>query len=123
VAVALVSDRAMRRLNRAYRHVDRPTDVLSFPADAGEGARPRPAPLGDIAISLDRADRQARVFGHGLATEVRVLALQGLLHLLGYDHDVDDGRMARTEERLRRRAGLPPGLVARAGRSPGPPLR
>jgi len=106
VSIALVSDRAMRALNRKHRGVDRPTDVLSFPGDAGY--------LGDIAIASGVAARQARAAGHPLATELRVLALHGLLHLLGYDHDTDQGEMARVEERLRRRAGLPGGLIGRA---------
>ncbi len=122
VDIALVSDVTMRRLNRTYRGIDRPTDVLSFPADdAGtthrhaDGAGPRP--LGDIAIAVGLAERQARDQGHGFRTELRVLALHGLLHLLGYDHESDTGQMRRVEERLRRRAGLPAGLIARVPRS------
>lgn len=122
VAIALVSDRAMRQLNRRFRGTDRPTDVLSFPADpppvrSGVGAWGRF--LGDIAIARGVAARQARQMGHPLATEYRVLALHGLLHLLGYDHEADRGEMARIERRLRERAGLPAGLIARASR----PLR
>lgn len=121
VDIALVSDRAMRRLNRTFRHVDTSTDVLSFPInDPDADGRPSrrgggepPRPLGDIAIALGVAARQARDQGHGLRTELRVLALHGLLHLLGYDHDRDAGQMRRVEERLRRRAGLPSGLIAR----------
>jgi probable rRNA maturation factor len=74
--------------------------------------------LGDIAIATGRARRQARKLGHSTSTELRVLALHGLLHLLGYDHDADQGDMRRVEERLRRRAGLPGGLIGRAGGSP-----
>jgi len=107
VGLALVSDRRMRDLNRTYRSKDAVTDVLSFPADAGEGT------LGDIVIARGRAQRQARAAGHSLATELRVLALHGLLHLAGYDHETDDGRMARVEARLRRQAGLPAGLIER----------
>jgi probable rRNA maturation factor len=128
----------MRRLNRVFRGVDRPTDVLSFPsgdrrraaptAPSGErpqrsGSRrrapagaPNGAHLGDLAIAVGVAGRQARAEGHGLATELRVLALHGLLHLLGYDHERDRGAMRIVEERLRRRAGLPAGLIARRGR-------
>jgi probable rRNA maturation factor len=96
----------MRRLNRAYRRADRVTDVLSFP---GEGTA-----LGDIAIATGVARRQARAHGHDAAVEVRLLALHGLLHLLGYDHEADRGEMARVEDRLRRRSGLPRGLIGRA---------
>jgi probable rRNA maturation factor len=72
--------------------------------------------LGDVAIAAGVARRQAARHGHSLATELRILALHGLLHLLGYDHEQDQGRMRRFEERLRRRAGLPGGLIARARR-------
>jgi len=119
VGIALVSDAAMRRLNRDYRRLDYATDVLSFPADGhpGPGFGPfdglRARPLGDLAIALGVARRQAREHGHALRTELRVLALHGILHLLGYDHDTDRGQMQRLEERLRRRAGLPSGLIAR----------
>ncbi len=121
VTVALVGDAAMRRLNRRFRGSDHVTDVLSFPSAWPAGpARGLPAaafddpPLGDIVIARGRAARQARRLGHPLGTELRILALHGLLHLLGYDHEVDDGRMARVEARLRRRLGLPSGLIARS---------
>jgi probable rRNA maturation factor len=137
VSLALVSDAVMRRLNRQFRGVDHATDVLTFPAapdrGAGRPARGAPPPrgfpgprhpiprLGDIAIAMGVARRQAHRMGHSLDVEVRILALHGLLHLLGYDHETDRGEMHRTEERLRRRAGLPTGLITRvtgrAGRS------
>jgi probable rRNA maturation factor len=124
VTIALVSDARMRTLNRSWRRVDHATDVLSFPAldasDAGsergkEGKRAgRSAHLGDIVIAKGVAARQARAAGHSEAAEWRVLALHGLLHLLGYDHEQDEGEMARVEARLRRRGGLPAGLIERA---------
>jgi probable rRNA maturation factor len=110
VTLVITGDRRIRSLNRTWRGVDSATDVLSFPA--GDG----PAPvrhLGDLVISRETAARQARTEGHSLATEVRVLALHGLLHLLGYDHERDSGRMARIERRLRRQGGLPAGLIER----------
>lgn len=127
VTVALVGDAAIRRLNHTYRGVDRPTDVLSFPADdpyvgrvglrrAGPRVDIERAFLGDIAIAVNVARRQAREHGHPVGAEIRILALHGLLHLLGYDHDADRGEMARVEDRLRRRAGLPAGLIRRARR-------
>jgi probable rRNA maturation factor len=73
-------------------------------------------PLGDIVIATGVAKRQAREAGHSPQTELRVLALHGLLHLLGYDHDGGDGRMARVEARLRRKGGLQAGLIERAHR-------
>jgi probable rRNA maturation factor len=113
VTVALVSDRQVRTLNRSYRGVDAPTDVLSFPAGNGVGALPH---LGDIVIARGVARRQARAESHPEATEWRVLALHGLLHLLGYDHDADNGVMRRVEQRLRRRGGLERGLIERSRR-------
>jgi probable rRNA maturation factor len=106
VTVALVPDARIRALNRRYRGKDAATDVLSFPA--GESGV-----LGDVLIAVGVARRQAREAGHSVRTELRVLALHGLLHLLGYDHDRDDGRMARVERTLRRRGGLREGLLER----------
>lgn len=123
VTVAIVSDARMRALNRQFRQVDAPTDVLSFPAAVpppvaapGRAAVP-PTDLGDIVIARGVARRQARAAGHPVATELRVLSLHGLLHLLGYDHETDDGAMARAERRLRRKGGLADGLIARAARA------
>jgi probable rRNA maturation factor len=99
----------MRELNLAYRGKDYATDVLSFLADP-----PNEGHLGDVVIATGIAARQAREAGHSLRTELRVLALHGLLHLLGYDHEHDRGEMARVERRLRRRGGLREGLIERA---------
>ncbi len=123
--MALVSDRRMRALNRMFRGNDYATDVLSFPAGnresgAGNQAREDEAmALGDIVIATGVAARQATEHGHAPGVEFRVLALHGLLHLLGYDHEVDAGRMARAEARLRKKGGLPNGLIARSKRPPG----
>jgi probable rRNA maturation factor len=123
VAVALVSDRRIRALNRSYRRKDYATDVLSFPGAPPAQARPgrpsnqQPATsnfLGDIVIGRGVAKRQARAARHTEATEFKILALHGLLHLLGYDHERDDGRMRRVERRLRRKGGLREGLIERA---------
>ena len=116
VALALISDARMRALNRAYRGKDYATDVLSFPVadDPVPGVRPRF--LGDVVIASGVAARQARAAGHSVKTELRILALHGLLHLLGYDHETDEGQMARTEARLRRKAGLREGLIERESR-------
>jgi probable rRNA maturation factor len=106
MTVALVPDARVRALNRKFRKKDETTDVLSFRSD-------EPGYLGDVVISTGVAARQARAAGHSVATEVRVLALHGLLHLLGYDHERDDGQMARLERRLRRVGGLREGLIER----------
>jgi probable rRNA maturation factor len=114
VTIALVDDVAMRRLNRAFAGKDAATDVLSFAAGDRRGSAPF---LGDIVIATGVARRQARVAGHAYAQELRVLALHGLLHLLGHDHETDDGRMARLEARLRRRGGVTAGIIERAARA------
>src|SRR5581483_6785766 len=107
VNVALVSDARMRELNRRFRRIDRATDVLSFPAEPERrrlaGSTASAFLLGDIVIAQGVARRQAGAAGHDQSTELRILALHGLLHLLGYDHERDDGRMLRTERRLRKR--------------------
>ena len=107
VTVAIVPDARVHALNRRYRRKDKPTDVLSFPADER-------GQLGDVVIALGVARRQASAAGHPLGTELRILALHGLLHLLGYDHEQDDGRMLRLERRLRRAGGLREGLIERS---------
>ncbi|OFV93698.1 MAG: rRNA maturation RNase YbeY [Acidobacteria bacterium RIFCSPLOWO2_12_FULL_65_11] len=123
VTVALLSDEQVRALNRRYRRTDRSTDVLSFPASVpnpGYRSNPKsriPNPfLGDIAIARGVARRQAREAGHSELAELKVLALHGLLHLIGYDHQRDNGRMQRVEARLRRRGGLSAGLIERRRR-------
>ena len=109
LTIAFVRDRAIRRLNRAYRGKDRATDVLSFPAnDDREDAFVHPLPdrtdhLGDIVIATDTARRQADEAGHALAREVSELVIHGTLHLCGYDHETDGGEMNRLELKLRRR--------------------
>jgi len=99
VAIAFVSDDAMRRLNRDFRRKDKTTDVLTFPGD-------EPTHLGDIVISIDQAKRQARDEKHSLATEVRYLIVHGVLHSLGYDHETDAGQMNALELKVRSKLGL-----------------
>ena len=97
VSLVMAGDRTVHRLNREYRGKDKPTDVLSFPGPHEHGN------LGDIVISVETAARNARGLGRTLAQELDVLALHGFLHVLGYDHETDDGTMDRLEGRLRRR--------------------
>jgi probable rRNA maturation factor len=136
ITVCLVSDPAIAHMNETFRHKKGPTDVLSFPSDdskqafAGaslQGVRARsqrnPAPrsrqaakdpasavdshsLGDIAISPATARRYAKKHGRTLPSELQILILHGVLHLLGYDHETDNGQMTRVENRLRRKLGL-----------------
>jgi probable rRNA maturation factor len=127
----ITGDAELQRLNRDFRGKDCATDVLSFPSPTApsrsrlrSGHRaatvrerwivpPQNSVLGDLAISLPRARAQARYFGHTTETEIRILMLHGLLHLLGLDHERDSGRMARAEKRWRARLGLPNGLIER----------
>jgi probable rRNA maturation factor len=106
----ITGDAELRRLNREFLGKDAPTDVLSFPAAA---AGPTSGRLGDIAVSVGRARAQAREFGHTVEQEIQILMLHGVLHLLGMDHEMDGGRMARAERRWRAGLGLPNGLIER----------
>lgn len=110
VDITIVDDEEIHTLNREYRNVDRPTDVLSFALDEGEEDEPQliDGPeehlLGDIIISAETAQRQGEEFGHGLEREIVYLAVHGLLHLLGYDHMTDEDKKimrAKEEEALR----------------------
>ena len=116
VTVCFVSDPAISRMNRKFRDKQGPTDVLSFPAHRSRTRGPRlllrtrPTRLdhyvGDIVISPETARRYARRRSHGLASELRVLILHGMIHLAGFDHENDGGEMMQLERRLRRRLGL-----------------
>jgi len=120
VSILLADDQRIRQLNQQFRKKNKPTDVLSFPAiDWAEGRAHKH--LGDLAISLDTAGRQAELFGHSLATEVKVLILHGILHLAGYDHERDQGEMATIEGRLRKEFDLPATLIERASQTPATP--
>jgi len=99
VTIAFVSDSKIRTLNKQFRGIDKATDVLSFPAgEEGE--------LGDIAISVETAARQARENGLTLNGEISQLILHGILHLSGYDHETDNGEMNKLELKLRKRLGI-----------------
>ena len=100
VHVVLTGDARIRELNRDWRGLDAPTDVLSFPD--GDPLPDGGRFLGEIAISVDTARRQAAEQGHDERRELVELALHGTLHLLGYDHDSDEGDMDRLELKLRR---------------------
>jgi probable rRNA maturation factor len=117
VTVLLTTDSAIRRLNRQFRGKNKATDVLSFPAadftEVSKNGRTEPV-AGDLAISVPTARRQAEERGHTLGVEIKVLMLHGLLHLAGYDHETDNGTMARRELTLRAKLKLPHGLIERA---------
>jgi probable rRNA maturation factor len=111
VNICVTSNREMQGLNRRFRKKNKPTDVLSFPADAKGVA-------GDIAISLEIAAANASELGHSLETEVKILIVHGMLHLAGYDHETDDGEMQAREASLREKLQLPVGLIERTQRAP-----
>lgn len=113
VSVLVTSSRELQSLNHRFRHKNKATDVLSFPAMPGLA----PGFAGDVAISAEIAKHNARRFGHTAADEIRILVLHGLLHLAGYDHELDNGEMQREEARLRQVLGLPVGLIERSTRS------
>jgi probable rRNA maturation factor len=103
LSVVLVDDAEMRRLNAAYRRIDKATDVLAFAMREGEGAELHPDVLGDVVISLDTAARQAASRRVPIADELRTLLTHGVLHLLGYDHErspVEARRMFRKQREL-----------------------
>jgi probable rRNA maturation factor len=115
ITVCLLSDAEMARMNEAFRKKSGPTDVLSFPSvqrqrpissKPGPRSQMRSTVLGEIAIAPATARRNARKYRRTLANEMRILILHGVLHLLGYDHETDRGRMNRLEQNLRRRLGL-----------------
>jgi probable rRNA maturation factor len=109
VDVLLADDPTLRRLNKTFRGKNKATDVLSFPAPdeiSNDHA-------GDLAISLETANRQATTYGHSLRDEVRILLLHGLLHLSGLDHEIDNGEMAAREAELRLELGLSNSLIER----------
>ncbi len=109
VNVLLTSSAEMKSLNRRFRGKDKPTDVLSFPGDPGAPKKI----AGEIAISAEIATKNARALGHSPVQEVKILVLHGVLHLCGYDHECDNGQMARREKQLRAKLRLPLGLIER----------
>jgi probable rRNA maturation factor len=111
VSVLLTGDAEIRRLNLQFRHKDKATDVLSFPAAQVNG---HGGLAGDLAISVETAAREADRRGHPLEVELEVLLLHGVLHLAGWDHETDSGEMSEKEEALRVELGLVEGLISRA---------
>jgi len=106
LAVEVIRDRRIKQLNRRYRQIDRATDVLSFPSDKSAETFAHSEAfrhVGDIAISIDTAIRQAQTAGHSLQRELEELLIHGVLHLCGYDHETDRGQMNRLELKLRKK--------------------
>src|SRR5215468_4020770 len=103
LTVTFIRDRAMRRLNRDYRGIDGPTDVLSFAYHEEEAsACDETSHIGDVVISVETAGRYARELGLSFDREIELLVIHGALHLAGYDHETDNGEMNRLERKLRK---------------------
>ena len=112
VNVLVTSSSQLRSLNRRFRGSDKATDVLSFPALHLKNSHPKPV-AGDIVISADIARINAKRLGHSLENEVKILVLHGILHLAGFDHEHDGGKMARKESELRLQMKLEVALIER----------
>jgi len=113
VSILITGNSNIRQLNSRFRGKNQSTDVLSFPAAASANGF-----AGDIAVSFDVAASNARLLGHSVSDEIRILILHGILHLAGYDHESDRGEMAKKEILLRRRFALPTGLIERSSNRP-----
>jgi probable rRNA maturation factor len=106
ITIVFVSDRRMRELNRVWRGKRGTTDVLSFSPGPDEFENPGGSNLGDVVISVEQAERQAKENDLSLDQEIAQLILHGLIHLCGYDHSTDKGEMDRLELRLRKKLGI-----------------
>lgn len=121
VNVLVTNSAELRSLNRRFRGSDKPTDVLSFPSPPLRRGQATGV-AGDVVISADIARENAQRLGHSVADEVKILVLHGILHLAGFDHERDNGEMARKESRMRLQLKLEVGLIERAqphDRAPG----
>ncbi len=109
IELILTTDENIKELNKAYRNIEKPTDVLSFPLEDMPGM-----PLGSIIISADTAKKGAENFSHSFEDEVKLLFIHGILHLLGYDHETDNGDMRKKEEEIIKKFNLPESLIVRS---------
>lgn len=108
ISISLVDNQEIQDLNREYRSIDRPTDVLSFPQyDTLENLKP-PLCLGDIVISLEKALEQSKEYGHSFEREIAFLTVHSMFHLIGYDHDTEKNtmRMRKKEEEVLQALGI-----------------
>jgi len=108
IELILTTDEEIKTLNKLYRNVDKPTDVLSFPLENIPGM-----PLGSIIISIDTAKKGAEKYNHSIEDEIKLLFIHGLLHLLGYDHETDNGEMRKKEKEIIEKFNLPKSLIVR----------
>jgi probable rRNA maturation factor len=109
IELILTTDDEIKELNKTYRNKDKATDVLSFPLEDMPGM-----PLGSIVISIDTAKRVANELGHSIEEEIKLLFIHGLLHLLGYDHEIDNGEMREKEKEVIEKFNLPKSLIIRS---------
>ncbi len=110
VEVIITDNENIKKLNKRYRNEDKPTDVLSFPLK-----KIPHAPIGSIVISMDKVKEKAKELNHSIEEETALLFLHGLLHLLGYDHEKDEGEMREKEEEIIKKLSLPKSLIVRNG--------
>ena len=108
VELVFVNDDEMRKINREHRGIDKATDVLSFPYEQVSGGL-----MGSVVISTDTASRVAGELGHSIECEIALLFLHGILHILGYDHEIDDGQMRGKEKEVIEHFSLPDSLIIR----------
>lgn len=108
VELVFVNDDEMRKINREHRGIDKATDVLSFPYEQVVGGL-----MGSVVISTDTASRVASELGHSIESEIALLFLHGVLHILGYDHEIDDGQMRQKEKEVIEHFNLPDSLIIR----------
>ncbi len=108
IELILTDNDEIAQINREFRNIDKATDVLSFPSDPFPGA-----PLGSIVISVDKVESVATELGHSEDNEIALLFIHGMLHLLGFDHEVDNGEMRQKEVELIERFNLPKSLIVR----------
>jgi probable rRNA maturation factor len=108
IELILTDNGEIAEINREFRNIDKATDVLSFPSDPFPGA-----PLGSIVISVDKVDEIASSLGHSVNQELALLFIHGMLHLMGYDHEVDNGEMRQRESELIEQFHLPKSLIVR----------
>ena len=118
ISISYLDDRAMRKLNREHREINQTTDILSFPANPEKGAFQH---LGDLVISLPMAEKMAKKLGVSRRREVETLVIHGFLHLVGHDHETDDGAMLELQAQLEREflEAEPLPMAVRRGRKPG----
>jgi len=106
----VVDNKAIQELNKEYRNIDKATDVLSFPLDVAC----EHMPIGSIIISADKVIEKADELGHSIENEFKLLLIHGLLHLIGYDHEIDNGEMREKEEEIIKKFNLPESLIVRS---------